>query len=516
MIRAACASLLVFVLATVLTVPVQSQVSETDARHTLALHEQELELVDILLKAAQAYAPKSYMFRHVSVVDVANGKILPDMRVEVDGGHIVAISPDSDAPSSAIGIDGAGKFLAPGLADMHVHIPETVSVQLLNIALGVTTLRDMDGLPWMLRWRQQSRENSWIGPDLIVAGHIISSIPLEGGYATVVKSADEARRVVDQQKEMGFDYIKVHNILPLSYYDAVADECRRLHIGLVGHVPQSVTVTHAIASGQQTLEHFKGYISDRTLLISKEDWVTPTEHSAVWNTPTLYTYRIYERGPAAERWFASEESNYVPDLIKSSWKAIANETVTPEESKLFENEQDVLRRLLPHTHRFLAGTDSGGGYQFMVPGFALYEELRLLNETGLSTLETLRTATLYAAEATGRQGEFGQVAVGLDANLVLSAKNPIEHLETLRKPVGVMIRGRWLDRKALDDILATIVSTYSKTSPVATDPNLPNAAWTAAFRSKIDKLRKDGYVFPDNQIAAVNSALLKLNQTPVQ
>jgi hypothetical protein len=122
---------------------------------------------------------------------------------------------------------------------------------------------------------------------MIVSGTIIAAYPM-GIYTAVVDSEVSARRLVRQQYAAGYDYIKVHNVLPVDIYDAIFEESRRLGIGVVGHIPHDISVAHAVAQGQKTFEHLKGYINDRNLEINSDDWMTPTQSSTVWNVPTLY------------------------------------------------------------------------------------------------------------------------------------------------------------------------------------------------------------------------------------
>jgi imidazolonepropionase-like amidohydrolase len=486
------------VLAGFLAGPLQAQTGE-EATEALAFYGQEVRIIERLLALGADHPSGRYAFRHANIVDVTDGSIAADQRVMVGDGRILSISPDgSDAVEDGyVEIDASDRYLSPGLVDMHVHQLLSADVHLLNLANGITTVRDLDGFDWMLRWREQSRRDEWIAPDMIVTGTIIAAYPM-GIYAVVAENDDEARTIVRQQADAGYDYIKVHNRLPIDLFDAVTDEARRIGIGVVGHVPHDISVAHALSRGMETLEHLKGYINDRNLQINDDDWLTPTRWSTAWNTPTLYTNRQYTRGDAARAFFASEEARYLPVRFRNRWSTTMDEPLHEVFASELENRNTVIKRLLPVTDRFLAGTDSGSGGEYMVPGFALHTELEMLQEAGLSTLQAIRSATANPALATGREQEFGRVAVGLRASLLLLDENPLQSIGNLRSPRGVMLRGRWFDHATLDRELKWLAKLY------ATEPGSPAAD---ALVTDITRLSSAGYVWPAHQLEELAAAL---------
>jgi hypothetical protein len=336
---------------------------------------------------------------------------------------------------------------------------------------------------------------------MIVTGTIIATYPM-GIYAIVVETEDEARQLVRKQVGDGYDYIKIHNILPIELYDAILDEARLNDIGVVGHVPHDISVAHALGQGQETLEHLKGYINDRNLQINTDDWVTPTRSSSAWNVPTLYTHRQYARGAAARDFFASDEARFVPIRFREQWRRTIDDPLHEVYQTELDNRNEVIGRLLPITHRFLAGTDSGSGSEYMVPGFALHTELDMLRTAGLSALETIRSATLYAAQATGREQDFGRVAVGLRASLVLLDENPLQDPDKLRRPAGVMLRGRWFTREVLETEMNWLADLYARQ---------PNAIDADVLVTEIEQLVSEAYVFPTHQLAEIAAALVTLD-----
>ncbi|MGH7637981.1 MAG: amidohydrolase family protein [Gemmatimonadaceae bacterium] len=478
-----------------------------EAQHTLALFELELDVVDLFLAMSDSIRARPLIIRNVNVVDMAEGRVLPGMRVRVSGARITSIErdPGGQSPAGIATVDGRGKFLMPGLTDMHVHQLTSAAQHLLHVATGVTTVRDMVGFPWLLQWRDRTARDGWLAPTMYVAGPIIGAARM-GMYAHVVGSEVEARRAVQEHHAAGYDFIKVHNALPRPLFLAVTDEARKLGVPVVGHVPHRISVADAVQAGMITLEHLKGYIDDRTLTIATDDWTTPTRTSGVWNTPTLYTKRLFLTPVEARSWANLPEARYAPLIERRRWLA---DVVQPPAIgvTLHDKQRQVIERLLPVTSRFLAGTDAGGGYPFMVNGFALHEELRLLKGAGLSTLEALRAATLYPARALGREPEFGQVAVGMRADLLLLDANPLESLDALRGRSGVAVRGRWMDGEKLRRLLDRLAGIYATEPAAAARGFTPDSAWVARIDDRMRGARDRGYVFPAHHIRNVNQAL---------
>ncbi len=444
------------------------------------------------------YQPGRFAFVGVTVVDVASGERLPDRTVLVSGGRIEAVVPAGSAlvPRGYVKVDGRGRYLIPGLVDMHVHSTQTDADTLLHLANGVTSVREMCGFPWTLRLRERIRTGRVLMPNRYVAGHILNAMPMEI-YATVVKTPEEARRTVREQKAAGYEFIKVHNVLPKEVYQAILDEAKKLDVRVVGHIPHGITVAEAIQGGQLTLEHFKGYILDRGLTITSEDYVAATRGAEVWNCPTFYNYRGGLKGDEAKRLVqTAEEMRYIPARTRRRWLERADTYTGDSEEKVFTLSKKIFADLLPIHARFLAGTDSGGGYANMVPGFALHEELRILEELGLPPLETLRAATINAARALEHEGELGTIEAGKRADLVLLDADPLASTANLRHPAGVMVRGIWLDRTALDGMLGRLEEIYRKAGADTT----PSEAQIDRLIASMESLGRIGWVFKDHQL----------------
>ncbi|HEV7554695.1 MAG TPA: amidohydrolase family protein, partial [Kofleriaceae bacterium] len=434
----------------------------------------EARVEQLVERESKQHAPAKVAFEHVGVVSMAHPGVDADQTVVVDGGRIAAIGPSATThpPAGAMIVNARGKLVMPGLVDMHVHTQLSSADYLLDLANGVTSVREMDGFPWMLRERERARRNQVLVPNLYVAGHILASRPLSW-YATVVTTPEAARAVVREHKAAGYEFIKVHNMVLPEVYDAICDEARKLGIDVVGHIPHEITVAKAVACGQRTFEHFKSYLDDRTLTLSHEDYVAATKGAEVWNTPTLYNYRDHIRGDEARAILARPEMRYVPARDRAAWRALANEAPRPIQLRVLPLEQKILRDLMPIGAHFLAGTDAGGGYPYEVRGFALHDELALMAAQGMPAPDVLRTATIEPAHAM-RHDDFGTVEVGKRADLVLLHANPLDDVANTAAIDGVMVRGIWLPRVALDEILASI-EQIAAAHPAATRADLDAA-----------------------------------------
>jgi len=451
--------------------------------------------------------PQTFAIVHATVFPMTGDRVLSDHTVIVEDGQIISVAPTKTAPipRNAIRIDASGQYLIPGLTDAHVHQAVSSSQHLLNLAAGITTVRDMDGFPWTLAMRDRVRQGQLLAPNLYVAGTILNAQSM-GWYARVVHTPEEGRLAVREQKQAGYEFIKVHNILPVETYDAIADEAKKQGLDLIGHVPQGITVAHAIASGQRTLEHFKGYILDATLTLSDEDYVSATRGANVWNCPTFYNYRLQLRGDEARAVLGGFEMRFVSPRDKRDWLALANQPANPVQQRVLPLSMKVFRDLLPIKARFLAGTDSGGGRAFMVPGFSLLEELRLMQEAGLTPLQALQSATVEPAKAMRKEKEFGTIEVGKRADLVLVSRDPRRSLDGFFQSIqAVSVRGVLLKRSDLDQMLQAVEDVYSHTWP---GPDVaPSASDIDEVIQTYRQLTKEGYVLRTHHLDEMSKLL---------
>lgn len=421
---------------------------------------QEIETAGVLDELKRRGHTGVIAIRDVSLVDAANARVIAHQTMIVRNGKIDWVGDAARAPDAAgaFTIDGKGLYLAPGLTDMHVHTDQ-LSEQLLRIATGTTSFREMDGFPWMLETRRAIQSDALLAPNAYIAGTIIADQPFYG-YAVVVRSEDEARKIVRDQKVCGYDFIKVHNSLAERLFDAVADQAHTEGMDLVGHIPHGISIDHALHSAHmRTVEHLKGFINDRNLIVSEEDYAKATAGAEYWQAPSLYTSIGYLHGDAAKAELAKPAMQYVPLRRREEWLQAANATSARDDkihARLTVAQQAAIDRLLPLHPRWLVGTDAAG-YNFNIPGYALLDEIDLMASAGIPHADILRAATLEPAKAM-RQTDFGGIMPGMRADLVMLGQDPTKALSAFRDNRGVMLRGRWLARADIDNALTRLAA----------------------------------------------------------
>ena len=424
-----------------ITLSAQGQYNWLHMRGNLLAQAKTLELGD--LKAHDS------LIINANMVDVETGTIRKGVSILIRGGQIVWVKHDIDSgdyPGVDI-IDVAGRYVAPGLTDMHVHTQDDADY-LLHLANGVTSIREMNGWGWRLERRRAVAGGKLLAPNMYVTSQILNTHDL-GGYAIVIATEDEARQRVREAKAAGFDSVKIHNGLELSQFHAIIDEANSIGLDVIGHIPVNVPVADAIAAGLRTAEHFKGYIDDRYLEISEQDWLTPTIGADIYITPTFYSYREHLRGADVQRVIDEDADKVLPHRRLDWARNIDSEVdaVTELRQAIRPMSEEIFRVLLPHQANWLAGTDSGS-YDMMVPGEALIEELEIMESAGLSAVEVIRSATTRAADAMRWSEATGRVAAGLSADLVVLDANPLDTVKNFRSPNAVMVRGIYLDDPA--------------------------------------------------------------------
>lgn len=404
--------------------------------------------------------------------------------VLVRDGRITAVGADAAVPDDARVIDGAGLFVVPGLADMHVHNWREED-HLLFLANGVTTIRNLWGTEQHLLWRREIAEGRRLGPTIYTSGPILDGDPPVLPGTEALAEPEEVAAAVLAQKEAGYDLIKVYSVLRPEVFEEVLRQARERSLPVTGHVPLAVPLERAFDGGLGGVEHLSGYrlamqADDSPLRgLTYEEWralprpelarlvrehldpgkldglVRQTCAHGVWNTPTLISG---ERAAASREDLVElskrDEMRYVPSALRASWDPdvlAERQHLTEEERLALEDgrlwNRKIVRALDAAGCGLLAGTDTPAPYE--VPGFSLHEELELLVEAGLTPYAALRSATASAARALGAEGEWGRVAPGLRADLVLLEADPFSSISNTRRLRGVLVRGRWLDAEEL-------------------------------------------------------------------
>ena len=439
---------------------------------------------------------------NVTVVPMDSDRHLSAHSVVIRGDRIAWIGPASAAPPlTGPRIDGRGKYLMPGLADVHVHVGTENALKLL-VAHGVTTIRNMAGMPRHLRWRERIARGEMLAPTLHTVGRIVDGRPAMRPRAISAVTQEEAERAVAATRRAGYEAVKVYDHLAPSTYGAIVESASRHEIPVVGHVPFRVGLPNVIAARQRTVEHLSGYVEAmqpdssplRTLVIEPGrarrllaegmehvEWsrlgelADATRAAGTWNCPTLMVRRRYLQ--TADELSARAEMRYVPDVAIERWRRFKKLNPYPpsQHARQLEVYRELVRLLWKATGRILLGTDTP--QHFMVAGAASHEELGELVAAGLTPFEALCAATRNAAEYLGGAEDWGTVAVGKQADLLLVDGDPLRDVANARKIAGVLLRGRWLPRSMLDATLDEVALT-EQSGGIAADERAPQATRT--------------------------------------
>jgi imidazolonepropionase-like amidohydrolase len=388
--------------------------------------------------------------------------------VIVTGGRITAVGPAATTaiPAGATRIDGRGRFLMPGFAEMHAHLPNPGSapaevverVLFLYVANGVTTARGMLGNPLHLALRDSIARGRLLGPRLFVAG------PALGGN-TVPTPADGAR-MVREQRAAGYDHVKIQEGLSAEAYDSIVAAARAAGIRFAGHVPDAVGVARVLAAGQATVDHFDNYAAtlDADGAVSDEEiaaLVAATKAAGAAVVPTMALWETFRSAEPVESLRQRPELRYVPQQWVDNWAtAVGNMRRNATDPSAGARELEIRRRVLRAAAeggvRILFGTDSP--QLFSVPGFSIHREARVMAATGLTPFQILAAGTRNVADFYDARDDFGTVAPGRRADLILLEADPLGDVANLARRAGVMVAGRWLPETQIQARLAEIAA----------------------------------------------------------
>ena len=426
---------------------------------------------------------------HVTVVDTETGKEIQDQTVMISGDKISDItdSRSTTMPAHAKILDGRGKYLIPGLWDMHVHGTNYESTLPLYIANGVTGVREMFGPPDANKVREELAQSNIIAPHLYLASPIIDGNPPIWPNSIKVETPQEARSVVDQQKRRGADFIKVYSRLSREAYFAILDEAQHQNIPVAGHVPTRVTAWEATAAKQKSIEHLMDIpiacssreeelraaaATTKSMLegdkLEVDAWHSYSQEkcdrlfqdfkkNGTWAVPTLMVYKTFGllndtefRKDERMRYFSGEFRGWLSANGDPRLKAWTTADFALER-ELFNDEEGLVKELFRAGVPMLAGTDTGNPYCF--PGFSLHNELALLVDSGMSPLSALQTATLNAAVFMNATDRYGSVSKGKIADLLLLDADPLNDIHNTKRISEVFLAGREFNRSELDAIL---------------------------------------------------------------
>ena len=363
----------------------------------------------------------------VNVVPMAREEVLADRTVLIQDGTIVRIGPSDEVPipEGTTVVDGRGRWLMPGLMDLHVHLsPEALPILL---ASGITMVRNMWGTATVAQLMTGVGSGDLLGPTIVSASPgLDGNQPIWPGTVQVLDpdQADEA--VARLAGERRWNYLKIYQSLDRDAYDAIVKAARARGIPFVGHVPHRVGLEHVLAAGQSSVEHLGGY-----------ELALGAGARGVFGWPQVDTAGM----AALARRTSDAGVTVCPTLVVL--RALAERNLSPPaQVRERDNTRAMVRALVGAGVRIVAGTDAG--VQAVGYGSSLHDELAEYVAAGLTPYQALRTATVAAAEFLGVDGQVGTVAEGRRADLLLVAANPLLDPATARAPVGVVLGGRWL------------------------------------------------------------------------
>ena len=445
---------------------------------------------------------------HATIIDATGAPPRTDMTVIISGGRITGLGPARalPAPAGARVVDATGKFLIPGLWDMHIHLddPELWPTHItraekeklfpLLIANGITGIRDMGGsLEQLQEWRQKITLGQMLGPRMVIAGPFVDGNYPEFDWLGSLRVTTEAegREAVRSLHRRGADFIKVYNAIPRAAYFGLADEAKKLGVVFAGHVPDRISAAEASDAGQKSMEHMQGLL----LACSAKEDVFRKEIAETYDDPKAPLTPLDRGDPAVLASFSKEKCDalfarfarngtwqcptlhnnwrhahsfdktltndpracYYPQSFKEYWKKRSlDDEKRPEREAKLQAYYLKLFALVKVMRRagvnILAGSDAGAN-EYSVPGFSLHDELAELVAAGLTPMEALQSATLNAAKYLGMTDAFGTIELGKMADLVLLEGNPLGDINNTRKIAAVILDGQLIEKPELQRLL---------------------------------------------------------------
>jgi hypothetical protein len=441
---------------------------------------------------------KALAITNVNVIDTTGGPTLRNYTVVIENRKIAAMGPMGSVkiPANVDLLNAKGRFLIPGLWDMHIHTDDAKQLALFT-ANGVTGARVMFGFTPQLQWRKDIEDGKLVGPHLVLGSPIVDGPKPMWPGSIAVKSAEDGRKVVRDIKAAGWDFVKVYQLLSRDAYVAIADESKRQRIPFAGHVCYGVSASEASNMGQKSIEHLTGVMLDSSTagdeLRNLFDKASPEGMAAAvavikqhpvdlieafdagratvlfdrfrtngtWQCPTLTVLRsmAYLDDPKVG---ADPRLKYMGDDYRKGWNPkndfrLVTRTAEDWEKakKSYEQSRKIVRLMNAANVPMLAGTDCLNPFCF--PGFSLHDELATLVECGLTPMRALQAATLNPAKFLGRQHLYGSVGVGKAADLVLLDADPLKDIANTKKIIAVIQSGKLYNNRALQDILDAAV-----------------------------------------------------------
>ncbi|WP_211471113.1 amidohydrolase family protein [Collimonas humicola] len=437
---------------------------------------------------AQAAAPPALesdtvtAFVAVNLLTMETERVLPGQTVLVEHGKIAAIGAALPIPAGARIVDGHGSaFLSPGLADMHTHSDTSGDLK-VYLANGVTTVLNMGEASngFIAQVRPEVNRGKIAGPH-VYASFMVDGSPRYGHF--VVSNAEQARAVVGLAKTNGYDFIKVYNNLSPESFTALADEGRKQHMPLVGHGVTAVGLERQLDAGQVMVAHAEEFMYTTFFHPGQDGKPAPADaapdsaeipaaiafvkRNHAFVTADLNTYatiaRQWGKPAVVERYLQMPEARYLAPDRRLQWRGEDYARRHGDLGARLAFLQLFTKQMADAGVALIAGTDAPT-IPGLVPGYSLHDDLQELEQAGLSRYQALAAATRVPGEMI-RQSlpnaeAFGTIKAGSRADLILSEKNPLDDLATLRTPLGVMANGNWYPQTALQALLEQVAGKY--------------------------------------------------------
>ena len=456
------------------------------------------------LRAAAADGPRDHpiAITNVNIVDVTDGSIWHNSTIYIRGNRIQWVAKNAllEHGERLTVVNGAERYVIPGLWNMHVHLVQDLPAEYtervllpLMVANGVSGARDMGGnLARLQALRDRIASGSLLGPRIMLAGPMLDGPQPAYPDSLPIATPDDARAAVRRLRQQGVDFIKVQSLLPREAYFAVADEARKQGMMFVGHIPDAVTALEASDAGQRSMEHMLNVLracstDERQIMSVAEEFARPADPTTAqsdafgqaqrerivrtfsparadslfyrfvsnrnWQTPTLVLQRFFEQVDRPD-WERDARMRFVPRFLRDRWRQkrdgfLKDRTAANLESwkALFRRDRELMRIMRRDYVHILAGTDNA---PYSYPGSDLHDELQLMVDNGVTPLDALRSATIEAAVAMRKQRDYGAVAQGRIADIVFLDGNPLDDIGNVRRISAVVMNGRLYERRELD------------------------------------------------------------------
>ena len=405
---------------------------------------------------------------NVTVLTMNGDSTMENATVAINGDRILYVGSAENVPQFSHldhNIDGTGKFLMPGLAEMHGHLPSTnwsrerqERILFLYLAGGVTTVRGMLGDPVQFELRKEITAGTMDGPTLYLAA------PSMNGNS--VSSPADGRAKIQRYAAQGWDLQKIHPGLTRAEYDAIADEANKLNFPFGGHVPADVGLERALEAGQISIDHMDGYLQmaggDKHELTNDDfaKMIEMTKNSGSWVVPTHELFNVLIGGGDVAALSARPENRYLtPDALAGYQRRAANANASANPLAV-KNRNRLLKALADAEVNLALGSDAP--QLFSVPGFSIWREIESMRDAGLTAAQILKSGTSAPGHYFADKDKFGTIAAGSRADLILLNGDPNENIEALFDQAGVMAAGKWYSRGDIDARLDKIASDVAR------------------------------------------------------